>query len=178
MSKALEGLLQSAADPALVRTTDAVAIVEAASAVEQRAAAIKTLYAKRASESQAWANRGHRSPEDWLAQTTGTSWGQAAGTLNASEKLEKLPRLEGAVRNGELSGPKLNELAAAATPDNEKKLLEASKRQSFKQLRRTCANEKASQRSTERDETRHARIQRERFHKSWSDEDGAYCYAG
>src|SRR5207248_8289534 len=130
------------------------------------------------SESQVWVNNGHRTPEAWLAQTTGTSYGQAAGTLEASEKLETLPTLEGAVRNGELSGPKLNELAAAATPDNEKKLLDASKKQSFKQLRRTCANEKASQRSAERDEARHERIHRERSYKSHTDADGAYCFEG
>src|SRR4029077_2256557 len=107
-----------------------------------------------------------------------TSYGQAAGTLNASEKLAELPELEGAVRNGELSGPQLNELAAAATPDTEKRLVDAAKRQSFKQLRRTCANEKASQRSTERDEARHARIHRERYYRSRTDADGAYCFEG
>ena len=178
MTKSLDGLLQSAVDPALLRTTDAVGIVEAASAVEQRAAAIKTLYAKRASESQVWANRGHRSPEAWLAQTTGTSYGQAAGTLNASEKLPELPGLAKAVRDGELSGPKLNELAAAATPENEKQLLDASKRQSFKQLRRTCANEKAKARSVERDEARHERIHKDRYYRSHTDDEGAYCFEG
>jgi hypothetical protein len=177
MAKSLESFLCSV-DPALVRAIDAARLLEAASAVEQRAASLKTLLAKRATESQLWANRGHRSPEDWLATTTGTSYGHAAGTLNASEKLAQLPALEGAVRNGELSGPKLNELASAATPDNEKKLLEASKKQSFKQLRRTCANEKASQRSADRDEARHERIHRERFYKSYSDGDGAYCFEG
>ena len=178
MSKTLGGLLQLAVDPALVRTTDAVGIIEAASAVERQAAAIKTLYAERASASHVWANKGHRSPEDWLAQTTGTSYGQAAATLNASEKLAELPALDKAVRDGELSGPTLNELAAAATPDNEEKLLEASKRQSFKQLRRTCANEKAKARSVERDEARHQRIHSERCYHSHTDADGAYCFEG
>src|SRR5438874_8131011 len=147
--------MSSAPDPAIVHPTDAVGIVEAAAAAEQRAASIKTLFAKRAAEAGAWANQGYRSPEDWLAKKSGTSYGQAAGTLNASEKLAELPELEGAVRNGELSGPTLSELAAAATPDNERRLLEASKRENFKQLRRTCANEKAKARSVEREEARH-----------------------
>ena len=177
MAKSLDGLLANV-DPALLHATDAARVLKAASAVEQRAASLKTLLAKRASESQLWANDGHRSPEEWLAKTTGTSYGQAAGTLNASEKLLELPGIEKAVRDGELSQPQLNELAAAATPDNEKKLLDASKRQSFKQLRRTCANEKASQRSAERDEARHERIHRERFYKSHTDADGAYCFEG
>ena len=177
MAKSLDGFLASV-DPALLHAADAARLLKAASAVELRAASLKTLLAKRASESQLWANDGHRSPEDWLATTTGTSYGQAAGTLEASEKLERLPNIEKAMRDGELSGPKLNELAGAATPENEKKLLDASKKQSFKQLRRTCANEKASQRSAERDEARHARIHAERYHKSWTDAEGAHCYQG
>src|SRR5947208_11950744 len=127
MAKGLEGLLCSAVDPALVHTTDALRIVEAANVIEQRAAAIKTLYAARAADAGQWASQGHRSPEEWLAKKTGTSYGQAAGTLNASEKLQALPKLEGAVRNGELSQQKLNEVAAAATPDHEQRLVEASK---------------------------------------------------
>jgi hypothetical protein len=164
--KTLDGLLGSAPDPALVHPTDARRIVEAAAAAEQRAASIKTLFVRRAADSGVWAKEGYRSPEEWLAKQTGTSYGQAVGTLNASEKLQELPKLEKAVRDGELSQPQLNELASAATPDNEQRLLEASKRHSFTQLRRTCANEKASQRSAERDEARHARIHRERYHKS------------
>ena len=94
MAKTLEGLLCSAVDPALVHTTDALRIVEAANVIEQRAAAIKTLYAARAADAGQWASQGHRSPEEWLAKKTGTSYGQAAGTLNASEKLAELPELE------------------------------------------------------------------------------------
>lgn len=89
-----------------------------------------------------------------------------------------MPGLEKAVRDGQLSGPQLNELASAATPDNEQQLLEASKTQSFKQLRRTCANEKAKARPVDREEARHQRIHAERHHKSWSDAEGAYCYSG
>src|SRR4051812_47665292 len=46
---------------------------------------------------------GYRSPEEWLAQKTGTSYGAAAGTLNASDKLTELPTLADAVRGGDLS---------------------------------------------------------------------------
>src|SRR3954467_2084456 len=177
MTTTLEGFLASV-DPVLLHAPDAAKLLEAAVDVEQRAGALKTLLAKRAADAGQWAKDGYRSPEEWLAKKTGTSYGQAAGTLNASEKLEQLPELEGAARRGELSGPQLNELAAAATSDNVKKLLEATKRQSFEQLRRTCANEKASQRSAERDEARHARIHRERFYRSHTDGDGAYCFEG
>ena len=177
MTKTLDGFLATA-DPALLHASDATRLLEATAAVEKRACALKTLLANRAADSGEWARRGHRSPEDWLAQTTGTSYGQAAGTLDASAKLQRLPALESALRNGELSGPKLNEVASAATPDNEQRLLEASKRENFKQLKRTCAREKASQRSAERDEARHQRIHRERYYRSHTDFDGAYCFEG
>src|SRR3954447_5735769 len=142
MSKGLDAILSSL-DPALLHPTDALRVLDAATAVEQRAGAIKTMVAARAADAGQWASEGFRSPEEWLAHKTGTSYGAAAGTLNASEKLDKLPELEDAVRKGALSGPRLNELAAAATPDNEKKLLADTKDQSFKQLRKTCAGEKA-----------------------------------
>ena len=177
MVTSLEAMLSSL-DPALLHPCDAVRVLNAAADVEQRAAALKTLVAGRAAQGGEWARHGYRSPEEWLSQTTGTSYGQAAGTLNASEKLAELPSLAKAVREGELSGAQLNELASAATPANEKQLLDASKRQSFKQLRRTCANEKAKARSVERDEARHARIHRERYYRSHTDADGAYCFEG
>src|SRR6266508_2167132 len=177
MSTELDAMLASL-DPSLLHPSDAVRALDAATAVEQRAASIKTLVASRAAEAGQWAHQGHRSPEDWLANKTGTSYGQAAGTLNASEKLGELSGLEGAVRRAELSGPQLNELAAAATPDNENQLLEASKNQSFKQLRETCAGEKAKTRSNEREEARAERIHRERYFRASTDADGAYCFEG
>jgi hypothetical protein len=177
MAKSLEEMLSSV-DPALLHPADAVRILDVASDVEQRAAALKTLVAGRAAEGGEWARAGYRSPEEWLAQKTSTSYGAAAGTLNASDKLTELPTLADAVRNGELSQQQLNEVAGAATPENEKDLVAASKRQNFKQLRRTCAGEKAKARSTERDEARHARIHGERFYRSHADADGAYCFEG
>jgi hypothetical protein len=155
-----------------------VKLLGAASDVEQRAASLKTLLANRAADAGEWARQGYRSPEDWLAQRTGTGYGQAAGTLNASAKLNELPRLDDAVRSGQLSGPKLNEIGRAATPENEKRLVEAAKRENFRQLKRTCAKEKAQARSAEREQARHERIHRERYYKSWTDDDGAYCFEG
>jgi hypothetical protein len=155
-----------------------VAVLEAASAVETRAAAIKTLVADRAADAGAWAREGHRNPEAWLSQKTGTSYGEAVATFEASGKLCELPEIEAAVRNGALSAPKLREIAPAATAENEGRLLDAASRQSFDQLRKTVANEKARTRSAEAERARHERIHRERFHRSWTDGDGAYCYEG
>ena len=177
MVSSLDAMLSSL-DPALLHPNDAVAVLSAAADVEQRAAAMKTLVASRAGQAGQWSKQGYRSPEEWLAKKTGTSYGQAAGTLNASEKLAELPGVDKAVRNGELSQPQLNELAGAATPDNEKRLLDAVKHENHKQFRKTCANEKAKARSNERDEARHERIHRERYFRSNTDADGAYRFEG
>lgn len=131
MTTDLDAILVSI-DPALLHPRDALALLEAASAVEQRAAAIKTLVADRAADAGAWARDGYRSPEEWLSQTTGTSYGEAAATLEASAKLPELPAVEQAMRKGELPAPKLREIAPAATPENEQRLLDASKKQSHR----------------------------------------------
>jgi hypothetical protein len=48
-----------------------VAVLEAAVAIEHRAAAVRVLVAERAAESGRWAREGHRRPEDWLATKAG-----------------------------------------------------------------------------------------------------------
>ena len=177
MGSGLDAMLATL-DPALLRPRDAVAVLEAASAVEQRAAALKTLVADRAADAATWSRDGHRSPEAWLAEKTGTSFGAAAATLEASERLTELPAIQAAVRSGELSAPKLQAIAAAATPENEQRLLGAAGRESFSQLRRTCANEMARVRSVEQERARHDRVHQRRGYRSWTDGDGAYRFEG
>jgi hypothetical protein len=177
MGPELDAILLSL-DPEAMHPRDALAYLEAATAAEVRLGAIKTVVAGRAADAGAWAREGYRSPEEWLAQKAGTSYGEAAATLDASAKLAELPALDAALRHGELSGPKLRELAAAATPENEGRLITAAKRESVKQLRKTCAGEKAKARSADEERARHDRIHRERFYRSWTDADGAYRYEG
>ena len=145
--------------------------------MERRAGALKTLLAARAAEAGEWRRAGYRSPEEWLAQQSGCGYGQAAGTLNASEKLKELPALDEALRKGELSQPKLTELAKTATPDNEKTLVQQSKRQSYRQLKRTCQQERAKARSEEQEEARNRRIHNQRVFRTWTDGDGWHCEA-
>src|SRR5690348_11561121 len=104
----------------MLHACDAVALLEAASTAERKAAAIKTLVADRAADAGTWASQGYRSPEAWLAQRNGCSYGEAAGTLEASAKLPELPQTTQAVRKGEVSAAQLRQLAPAATPENEK----------------------------------------------------------
>jgi hypothetical protein len=173
----LEAMLASV-DPTAMHATDAVAVLAAANAIEQRAASLKILVADRAADAGTWARAGHRSPEAWLSQTTGTSYGDAAATLGASAKLSELPSIGAAVRRGELSAPQVQQVAAAATPENEQRLLDAAARENVDRLRKTCAREMARTRSVAEEQARHDRIHRARFHRSWTDAEGAYCYEG
>ena len=177
MRTELDTLLASL-DVAVMHATDAVAVLDAASAVEQRAAAIKTLVADRAADAGTWAAEGHRCPEAWLSQKTGTTYGEAARTLGASARLPELPAVNEALRRGDLSAPQLREIAGAATAENEQRLLDAAAQENLKQLQRTCANEAARTRSAAEERARHDRIHQARFHRSWTDVDGAYCYEG
>jgi hypothetical protein len=177
MSKDL-GAMLSALDVSALQPSDAVRLLGAAGAVERRASALKTLLAERAAEAGAWAREGYRSPEAWLAQTLGSSYGQAAATLEASAKLAELPAIDGALRAGELSAPQLELVATAATADNEDELVAAAQRENVGQLRKTCARAKAKARSTEDEAERAARVHKARCYRSWSDKDGAYRFEG
>src|SRR5689334_2686433 len=126
MASGLDAMLASC-DPALVAPRDAVALLDAVTSVERRAAAFKTLLAERAAEANRWAHEGYRSPEEWLSAKSGTSYSEAAATLEASAKLTDLPAVNDALRRGELSAPRTRELTSAATPANEQRLLATTK---------------------------------------------------
>ncbi len=177
ITKELDELL-SELDPSALHASDAVKLLEESTAIEKRAVAIRTLVADRAADSSDWTRNGHRSPEEWLAAKTGTSFGQARSTLETSAKLEELPKTSDELRRGRLSATQLNEIGPAATPENEERLLGAAKKESFKGLKGTCAKEKAKARSVDDEAARHARIHKERHHRSWTDAEGGYCYSG
>lgn len=177
MCRSLDAMLRGLSVDEL-SSSDAAALLRAASAVERRAAAIKTLLAAHAASGAGWASDGHRSPEAWLASETGVGYGEAAGTLQASERLAELPEVADAVRAGELSGPQTREVAAAATPENSGRLLKVARAGNVDQLRKTCARERAASRPDSDERARHAKAHRERFYKSWIDHEGAWRFEG
>ncbi|MBA3653046.1 MAG: HNH endonuclease [Actinobacteria bacterium] len=173
----LDGVLADL-DPSLLHPRDASKLLAEFEAIERRAAAGKTVVAARATDAGEWARAGHRSPEDWLASASGTTYGQAAATLEASLKLGQLPALDAAVRSGELSAPTLAQIAPAATAENEERLVHAARTQGPKQLKSTVAKEKAARRSAEAEAARHRRIHNERYYRSWVDDEGAGRFEG
>lgn len=112
------------------------------------------------------------------AAETGVGFGEAAATLRASEQLGELPDVEAAVRAGDLSGAQTREIADAATAENSSELLKTARQSGFDQLRKKCRQAKAARRTDADEQARHAKAHRERYHRSWTDSEGAYRYEG
>ena len=177
MSRSLDVILRDV-DVSSMTSSDAIAVLRAASAIERKAATLKTLVAARATSDEGWAAAGHRSAESWVAHETGSGYGDAARALHASARMGELPAVEAAARAGELSGPQLGMLGDAATPENSESLLETARNEGADQLRKACDRERARTRSNDDERKRNEKAHRERHYKSWKDGDGAYCFSG
>ena len=140
--------------------------------LEKIAASAKLLLAPKVSKSEAWAKAGHRSPEEWIAKTAGTSLGQARQAIETAQKIESLPQTEAAVRAGELSMAQATAVAeaAAADPSAESRLLEAASVDPLKTLqdkaRRIVLDSRGSV------EERYARQRLLREFSTWVDDEG------
>jgi len=116
-------------DPALISSGDAARAFAVFTDLEKTISAARTLVTARATDAGDWKAEGHRSPASWVAEKTGTGFGEASGMLESSERLVGLPETTEALRRGGLSGAQLKEITATAAqnPQAEKELLEAAK---------------------------------------------------
>ncbi|MGH9017610.1 MAG: hypothetical protein ACRDY1_07670 [Acidimicrobiales bacterium] len=165
----LEGL-----DVDRLATADAARLFRVFTALEHQMAGARTLVAARAAASGQWKEAGHKTPAAWVAETTGTGIGEAAGLLQSSEQLVALPETAAALRRGELSSSQLRALAPAAAldPGAEGELLETARRSGLKGLREQCLRVQARRRSETEAETRYREIHRNRSLMMWTDPDG------
>jgi hypothetical protein len=164
-----------ALDIGALTATDAAALVAKALEVQRLAAGARMLLAAKAAEAGTWRAKGHRSPEDWLAQEAGTSIGQAKGDLEASKKLSQCPKTERAVREGKVSPEQAREItdAAAADPSAEGDLLGlAEKGAAHKELRDESRRRKAA--ADPDPEATSRRIHRERRIRTGTDPDSTW----
>ncbi len=142
---------------------------------ERLCATGKAMAARRAAECRQWAQTGHRSPEQWLAQVSGTTQGAARTSLAVAEQIEAQPALARACQSGELSQTQAGEIAAAAEidPRSTQRLVDQASRSGLKGLRDSCRQVVAAGRSAQDDQDRLAGIHRSRYLRFWSDRDGA-----
>ena len=133
-------------DPALLSVADAERVVEAMARVENMAATVRALAARRVAETEHWRRRGDRSPAHNLARLSGSSVGNAQKALDTAGALGELPRLAEAARRGQVSPAQAAAIADAATADPaaERRLLEQARRSSLGELLDHCARTKAA----------------------------------
>ncbi|HET7488826.1 MAG TPA: DUF222 domain-containing protein [Acidimicrobiales bacterium] len=160
-------------DPALVSPADAQSIVEEAAAAEHMLATVRALAAKRLADSEVWRRQGERSAAHHLARACGTSVGKARAALQTAGQLGRLPGLEAAARQGEVSPDQAAPIAdaAGADPASEQRLLHAARRSSLAELRDACARTKAA--ALPDDASRHEAIRRSRYLRKRRCADGA-----
>jgi hypothetical protein len=153
---------------------DAAVLVREYSLIEKVAASARTLAAARVAETSAWVGEGDRSAEDWLSRQTGTSVGAAARDLRTGKRVKGQPKTKAAMKQGTLSPEQAGAVAEAVEvdPGAETALIEAAKRETFKNLQDQARRIKAA--ATD-DADRARRHHRERSARTGTDADGAFC---
>ena len=127
MEQAVRGL-----DPARLLGRDAARLTDAAARIERLGATAKAMLAKRAEETGAWQGGRAVSVEQWLADASGCSEGQAREALDTAGRLDALPATAEKVRAGILSMAQAAHVTAGAVvdPGAETRLLRAAERSS------------------------------------------------
>src|SRR5436309_6431932 len=166
----------SALEPGCLNGPDALRLLEVITEGERVLAAGRTLVAKRVEESNVWRASGERSAAHFIAHKTGTSVGRTQAALETAERLAALPATAEAFRAGTLSEVQAEAVAsaAAANPNEERRLLERAGRDTAKQLRDECRRVRHAV-SDER--ARYAAIRADRHLRTWTDGEGAFCGA-
>ena len=166
----------SALEPGCLSGPDALRLLEVITEGERVLASGRTLVAKRVEESNVWRQSGDRSAAHFIAHKTGTSVGRTQAALETAERLAALPATAEAFRAGTLSEVQAEAVAsaAAANPNEERRLLERAGRDTAKQLRDECRRVRHAV-SDER--ARYAAIRADRHLRTWTDGEGAFCGA-
>ena len=147
-------------------------VFETGAELEKLGASLQVLAAPKIAKSETWARAGHRSPEEWMARTSGSSVGQAKAAVETGKRLDQLPTTASAVKSGALSLAQAAAVAeaAAADPASESKLLETAANESLKTLRDQSRRVVLDSRGSL--EERYERQRKLREFSSWTDDEG------
>ncbi|MFO7591367.1 MAG: HNH endonuclease signature motif containing protein [Acidimicrobiia bacterium] len=129
--------LADTAEPDRYAGSDAARLTKVAAEDERLCAYLKVTFARRADDTQAWRGGRAASPEQWLAETSGCSEGQAREALVTARRVESLPKTRARLRSGTLSigQASLVSAGAAVDPASEAKLLRTAERSGLRGLR-------------------------------------------
>ncbi|MBA2539004.1 MAG: DUF222 domain-containing protein [Deltaproteobacteria bacterium] len=89
-------------------------------------------------EAGAWAKQGSKSCAQWLSWRVGWDRRTSREHVRVANKLGSLPRIDDALRRGEMSFCKVRAMARVATPANEEMLLEEARYSTGDQLEMIC----------------------------------------
>jgi hypothetical protein len=108
--------------------------------IERTGRTVKALAAAKVADTAVWQGQGDRTPEDWLARTTGTTRAEAAKELQCGRDLQRVPEVADAATAGELSVKQTEAIAGAAAVDPAAagRLLESAKGKGLRQLQDEC----------------------------------------
>jgi hypothetical protein len=163
-------------EPGRFSGPDALALLGVFTDIERLGAAGRTLVAKRVEESNVWRQSGDRSAAHFIAHETGTTVGRAQAGLETAERLAQLPATADAFRAGTLSEVQAEAVAAAAAanPNEERRLLERAGRDTAKHLADECRRVRHA--ATD-ERARYAAIRADRHLRTWTDGEGGFCGA-
>jgi Domain of unknown function (DUF222) len=141
-------------------------------ASERLCAAGKTLLARRVAETHRPEQRGTKTAAEDLARRSGTSTGAAKDAVNTSQRLPEQPRVDAALRRGELSPAQAVAIssAVAANSAEEARLVELASRVSLAELREECARVRAA--TDPNPEATNRRLHAARRLSRWIDAEG------
>ncbi len=140
--------------------------------IERTGRTVKSLAAAKVAESAVWRGEGDRTPEDWLARTTGTTRAEASKELQCGRDLQRVPEVANAATAGELSVKQTEAIAGAAAVDPAAagRLLQSAKGKGLRELQDEC---RATRTHADPDpEASRARIHAKRSYRTWTDPDG------
>ncbi|HZA26067.1 MAG TPA: DUF222 domain-containing protein [Actinomycetota bacterium] len=164
--------------PELLEAKEAASLLHEVTGLQNTCAALRVLLCRRVAETKLWQEKGERSAAHWVARATGTTVGQAVGTLETAKRLEKLPGTAEAFREGRVSEVQAREIASAASvsPSSEDHLLETARDGDVTGLREACR--RVRDQAVEDDVERYEAIHKSRYVRSWTEQDGAFRLDG
>jgi hypothetical protein len=164
-------------EPARFSGEDAGLLVATFSRIERLAAAGKTLAATRAAEANLHHRTGDRSPAEWLARQTGSSTGDAIGTLALGGALSTQPGVADAFKKGKLTTQRTKAVsdAVSVNPSKAGELVATAGSGTFSQLRQQCLRAKAEGRSAQSQADQAEALRRRRSCRTFTDDEGSVC---
>jgi hypothetical protein len=161
-------------DPDVLSGETAQAWWHALDRIERLASCGKTLVARRMAATHSPSRSGQKTAAEKMARESGTSVGAAKDSLETSERLPELAKVQAAVRRGELSSTQaaLISDAAAADPSAQDRLLALASRGSMPELREECGRVKAAA-DPDPDAT-YRKLHAARSLRRWTGPDGAW----